>query len=428
MGPWRNWSLETSAAQHCISTLLQCVVVEHSCQNSCFPRMRSKGSGFTLGVWGLRVCVRSTLRLRPQLPATVRNRPREVAMAVPMASFATVVTFGGFKRRVASCCVADVAFCDIPTCFITREKSFCVAGAILLHRFQKMSCSSPARRSTLATSIVISHGRRTTLDVSRCVSFTNRAEVATRCKSRGRRSILWDVLKIDGSLGRNIDFEVANLEVQKGIGRKTSILKLHSQCEIWRKSPTKCSFWGCNMSSLDSLVFFCSRRVYGGSCKTSPFRRSRSRLECFVLRGRRGTSWHSHVSAVGSRFAWQRAGAALWRSPSSFGVPGAVVLRVCCESHCQGCVEWWQCANSVAGVGHCETVILRGTTCSIWWRSVVCRRSISHTLYSIHSTLHLHFTLHTLHSTLYTPHCALYTPHSTLSTIHCTFHTLHSTH
>ena len=152
--------------------------------------MRSKGSGFTLGVWGLRVCVRSTLRLRPQLPATVRNRPREVAMAVPMASFATVVTFGGFKRRVASCCVADVAFCDIPTCFITREKSFCVAGAILLHRFQKMSCSSPARRSTLATSIVISHGRRTTLDVSRCVSFTNRAEVATRCKSRGRRSIL----------------------------------------------------------------------------------------------------------------------------------------------------------------------------------------------------------------------------------------------
>ena len=114
-----------------------------------FSRMRSKGSRFTLGVWGLRVCVRSTLRLRPQLPATVRNRPREVAVAVPMASFATVVTLGGFRRRVASCCVADVAFCDIPTCFMTCQKSFCVAGAILLHRFQKMSCSSPARRSTL---------------------------------------------------------------------------------------------------------------------------------------------------------------------------------------------------------------------------------------------------------------------------------------
>ena len=71
------------------------------------------------------MCVRSTLRLRPQLPATVRNRPREVAMAVPMASFEIVVTFGGFRRRVASCCVADIAFWDIPTCFITCQKSLC---------------------------------------------------------------------------------------------------------------------------------------------------------------------------------------------------------------------------------------------------------------------------------------------------------------
>ena len=69
--------------------------------------------------------------------ATVRNRPREVAMAVPMAaSLATVVTFGGFRRRVASFRVAGVALCDIPTCFITCQKSFCVAGAIYSHRFE----------------------------------------------------------------------------------------------------------------------------------------------------------------------------------------------------------------------------------------------------------------------------------------------------
>jgi len=37
-----------------------------------------------------------------------------------------------------------------------------------------------------------------------------------------------DVLKIDGSLPRNIDFEVANLEVHKKTRRKTSILKLQS--------------------------------------------------------------------------------------------------------------------------------------------------------------------------------------------------------
>ena len=37
-----------------------------------------------------------------------------------------LVTFGGFKRRV---CVAGVALCDIPTCFISCQNSFCVTGA-----------------------------------------------------------------------------------------------------------------------------------------------------------------------------------------------------------------------------------------------------------------------------------------------------------
>ena len=35
-------------------------------------------------------------------------------------------------------------------------------------------------------------------------------------------------MKIDGRLARNIDFEVANLEVPKKIRRKTSILRLQS--------------------------------------------------------------------------------------------------------------------------------------------------------------------------------------------------------
>ena len=37
-----------------------------------------------------------------------------------------------------------------------------------------------------------------------------------------------DVLKIDGSLARNIDFEVANFQVLRKTRRKTSILKLQS--------------------------------------------------------------------------------------------------------------------------------------------------------------------------------------------------------
>ena len=52
--------------------------------------------------------------------------------------------------------------------------------------------------------------------------------MATRCTFRGRRGILCDVLKIDGSLARNIDFEVANFQVLRKTRRKTSILKLQS--------------------------------------------------------------------------------------------------------------------------------------------------------------------------------------------------------
>ena len=98
--------------------------------------------------------------------ATVRNRPREDHMAVPMVSSAEVVIFGGFQRFVASFRVAGVALCDNQTCSATCRKSFCVAGAILLRRFQKMRGSFRGRRSTLDGSIVILRGRRSTVDVS----------------------------------------------------------------------------------------------------------------------------------------------------------------------------------------------------------------------------------------------------------------------
>ena len=52
--------------------------------------------------------------------------------------------------------------------------------------------------------------------------------MVTRCKFRGRRGIFWHVLKIDGSLARNIDFEVANFQVLRKTRRKTLSLKLQS--------------------------------------------------------------------------------------------------------------------------------------------------------------------------------------------------------
>ena len=95
--------------------------------------MRSKGSHFTLGVSGLTVCSLDGVQ-RSQHFATVRNRPRKVAFAVPMISSAKGVPFGGFKRRVASFRVAGVALRDIQTCLVTCRKSFCVASTILLRR------------------------------------------------------------------------------------------------------------------------------------------------------------------------------------------------------------------------------------------------------------------------------------------------------
>ena len=70
--------------------------------------------------------------------------------------------------------MAGVALRDIEACFVTCRKSFCLAGAILLRRFQKMRCSFRGRRSTLDVSIVILRGRRNTLDASCRVFFVNR--------------------------------------------------------------------------------------------------------------------------------------------------------------------------------------------------------------------------------------------------------------
>jgi hypothetical protein len=135
------------------------------------PECVAKVSGFALEAWGLRRA-RSTLLLCPQPFA---SDCREGNIVVPMARSEKVVTFGGSKRRAASFRAAGAALCDIPTCFITCPKSFCVTGAIPLRRCQKMSCIFRCRRGTLETSIIILHGRRGTLDVSCCVFF---------CKSR----------------------------------------------------------------------------------------------------------------------------------------------------------------------------------------------------------------------------------------------------
>ena len=199
--------------------------------------MRSKGSRFTLGVWGLRVCLLDAAFMF----ATVRNRPRNPRMAVPMVSSTKGVTFGRFTCGVAS---FRVALRDVQMCFVMCRKSFCVAGAIRLRRFQKMCCFR-GRRSTVDVSIVILRARRSTSDVLCCVFFANR--IVRAASSGDKVQIQWQAWhfvrcdEIDGSLARNIDFEVANLEVHKKTRRKNIDFEA-TKCENWRKSRTQCSF------------------------------------------------------------------------------------------------------------------------------------------------------------------------------------------
>ena len=96
---------------------------------------------------------------------------------------------------------------------------------------------------------------------------------------------------------------------------------------------------------------------------------------CFVSRGRRGTSWHSDMfrnvwkivlCRKRNTFAmfWEDALHFSWQTQHFGGVClhfvwqaqhfRRVLWLVFCKSHCQGCVKWWQGANSVAGVAFCE--------------------------------------------------------------------------
>ena len=214
----RMWQIKWCSVMLYVSDSVTFITQDHRslqiCVKGCsgFSRMRSKGSRFTLGVWGLRVC--------SQPFATVRNRSQPFVWGPygrAYGKFCRSSIFGGFQRFVASFRVAGVALCDIQTCSVTCRKSFCVAGAILLRRFQKMRGSLRGRRSTLDGSIVILRGRRSTLDVLwRMFFFANRI---------GRAASSGDKVQIPWQAWHFV------------------------RCtENWRKPRTKYRFWGSRFS------------------------------------------------------------------------------------------------------------------------------------------------------------------------------------
>ena len=295
------------------------------------------------------------------------------------------------------------------------------------------------------------HFRRVALHVF-CKSHWQGCVMATRCKFRGRRGILWHVLKIDGSLARNIDFEVAKLQVPEKTRRKTSILMLQSVKSggsLVRNArfdaPT------CLVSSLWLSRGFAvsmgeaAKPVLLSCCQL--WKLPEVSRKMFVLMLPRVSSRVSGFP-VASPCLWGKlqnlsflevskqvvmsfcvAGVALCDIPISL-----ITCRKCLWFSRHVAVSIREAAKHLLFEGFqagCH-VVLRGRR-GTFWHSNFTLHTLHSTLYSLHSTLHtLHFTVYTLQSTLYTLHSTvhnLHVTHSTLPTPHFTLHTLtpHST-
>ena len=309
------------------------------------------------------------------------------------------------------------------------------------------------------------------------IALAGLRQVATRCRFRGTRGILWDVLKINGSLAQNSDFEVANLEVPKKTRRKTSILRPQSVkiggslARNARFDASTClvsSLWfSCGLAvsmgeaaqaflfdffptvkigrslarnarfsaptCLVSSLWFCGFAVSMGEA-AKPLLFGGFQAGCsVVLRGRRGTLWHSNLFDNVSKDVERKC--QNWRKSRT-------KCSFCCAhvSRLESLVFLWP--RCVYGGSYKISPFQRFSSRSsfrfAWqtWHFVTFQPVLYRVESSlcgwrnktIHATLYtLHFTFHTLHSTFYTPHSTLLTLHSTLRTLHSTLSTPHST-
>ena len=184
-----------------------------------FSRMRSKGSRFTLGVWGLRVCsldvafVVATVRNRPQPFATVRTNSVWPCLweVLQRWSFLEVsnVSLLRFVWQAWHFVIFRRVLQRVESRFAWQAQYFCDV-------FRRCVAVFVAGASTLDVSIVIFRGRRSTLDVSCCVFFVNR---------NGRAASSGDKVQISWQAWHFV------------------------RCvENWRKPRTKHRFWGCKFS------------------------------------------------------------------------------------------------------------------------------------------------------------------------------------
>ena len=294
---------------------------------SVFSRMRSKGSRFTLGVWGLSVCSLDVAFV----VATVHTRPQ------PFARSPYGRAYGKFCRRGA--------FCRFQTCgcFVSRGRRgtswhsdvFCNVSTVILcgrrNTFARVS------EDGLYFSWQAQHFGRVHRHFAwqaqhfRRIALAGLRQVATRCNFCGGRGILWDVLKTDRSLARTSILRKQNLEVPKKTHRKTSILKLHSVKS--GGSLSRNARFGAPTCLVSSLWFSCGLAVSMGEA-AKPLLFERCHAGCHVvLRGRRGALWHSNLffamSKVSKLAEFSRKVLVLLRPHVSSRVSGFPVASPC---------------------------------------------------------------------------------------------------
>ena len=231
-----------------------------------FSRMRSKGSRFTLGVWGLS-CVRQTLPNRPQpFPRGRYGRA--------YGKFCNTEHFSSFSasRR-----------------FVSRGRHGSLWHYNMLHDVSKIVFRGHTQYFCNVAFFVAG-----TAPWRPPMSFCMGGAALSTCRVALFLRIALSALHEVWWQGANSPAGVAFCDMwwkSTEPSYETSILRYRSKrklvgkhrfwsCEVWnlRKSRTKCSFWCSNMSRLDSLAFWCYRSVFGGKLQNLSFWRFQNRL------------------------------------------------------------------------------------------------------------------------------------------------------
>ena len=417
------------------------------------PRMRSKGSRFTLVVWGLRVCSLDVA----QRFATVRNRPRKGRMAVPIVSSAKEVIFGALKRRVASFRVACrgtswhsdvfrivwkvIFLCGKSNTFATFSEDalqFFVAGNTLVDKsilsFSKVSkqvvlsfclarvalCDIPINLFENVSKVIfyIFCGRRNTFESlsqddlkffvasaalwkppsSFCVAGAALETCRVACFVRIAMSGLREVVTTCKFLGR------------------------HGPGMLWHAMTLRTPY--STLHTLLSTLYNLQSTLY-----TLHSTHSTPHSTLYTL----FTLYTPHFTFYAPHFTLETLHSTLCTPHSTLYTPHIYTPRFTLYT-----------PHSTLHTLHSTLQTLHSTLYTPLYSLHFTHHTLQSTLYTLHSTLYtlhsalytLHFTLHTFHLTLHTPHLTLYTPHSTLHTPHSTLHftllhftlyTLHST-